>query len=486
MRLRRAAVLLTTVLVCACVSTRKPVTLPLLAPTGRLAPVGLSFDESARALVVPLNAYVRIQGEASKITVPYIGTYLSSQASDDIVTLDYTDSFRAAGARFLDEIFPNRVASRQDPFDVRAELKLARTTYDRTELKLRLYLTFRLLSPHGTVLYQTVATTERSGDVLDNPSLLNQALEEALRQLGATITVSVGKIREEILFAKTEFGVVQQILLRSSTALGRSDRQNSDVNGRQYAVIIGVADYEHERLDLKSAGTDARDVFEVLNDPANGFNFEAGNVVLLLDRDATLRNIRTALSRWLSRRVTPNDTVMIYFAGHGMYDIDLGKGQGKKEKYFLPTDFDPDDDTFSSGLPMDEITEYFEKIRVRNMLMIFDACHAGAADLEDRTDELRRFSGGRSERLNAILAAAKATQLSVEYNENGLFTGSLVRGLRGEADGNSDGTVTVAEIAAYVSRVVPGIAEREFGMQQEPVLKVNDRGGAARLSLASF
>ena len=177
MRLRRAAVLLTTVLVCACVSTRKPVTLPLLAPTGRLAPVGLSFDESARALVVPLNAYVRIQGEASKITVPYIGTYLSSQASDDIVTLDYTDSFRAAGARFLDEIFPNRVASRQDPFDVRAELKLARTTYDRTELKLRLYLTFRLLSPHGTVLYQTVATTERSGDVLDNPSLLNQALE---------------------------------------------------------------------------------------------------------------------------------------------------------------------------------------------------------------------------------------------------------------------------------------------------------------------
>ena len=121
------------------------------------------------------------------------------------------------------------------------------------------------------------------------------------------------------------------------------------------------------------------------------------------------------------------------------------------------------------------------------MVMIFDACHSGAADLDDRTDELHRLASSRaSRRTNAILAASKATQLSWEGDQNGLFTSFLVSGLRGAADADGNGSISVTEIAEYVTREVPIASSERYRSLQQPVFKVNDRGRAARLSVAAF
>jgi hypothetical protein len=51
---------------------------------------------------------------------------------------------------------------------------------------------------------------------------------------------------------------------------------------------------------------------------------------------------------------------------------------------------------------------------------------------------------------------------------HGLFTYYLLRGLRGEADMNRNGEVTIGEVTAYVARKVPAAARSSFKQDQQP------------------
>jgi hypothetical protein len=42
--------------------------------------------------------------------------------------------------------------------------------------------------------------------------------------------------------------------------------------------------------------------------------------------------------------------------------------------------------------------------------------------------------------------------------------------LKGEADANLDGDVTVGEITAFVERTVPAAARQEFSQEQQPIM----------------
>jgi len=82
------------------------------------------------------------------------------------------------------------------------------------------------------------------------------------------------------------------------------------------------------------------------------------NVLLLTDRTErkpSLRNLRYALGTFLARSARKDDTVLIYFAGHGAPETDLqGAEKDGLAKYLIPSDADPDD-LYASALPMDEI-----------------------------------------------------------------------------------------------------------------------------------
>ncbi|MGH7166943.1 MAG: hypothetical protein ACREII_00275, partial [Nitrospiraceae bacterium] len=51
---------------------------------------------------------------------------------------------------------------------------------------------------------------------------------------------------------------------------------------------------------------------------------------------------------------------------------------------------------------------------------------------------------------------------------HGLFTYYLLRGLRGEADANLDGEVTLGELAAFLRESVPAAARSDFKQDQHP------------------
>jgi hypothetical protein len=88
------------------------------------------------------------------------------------------------------------------------------------------------------------------------------------------------------------------------------------VQGQKWAVIVGISSYKDSRIEgLRYAAADAQAFHNWLVSQKGG-RYAPSRVRILLDSEATSRNIRNALFNWLGQ-VLEEDTVMIYFAGHG-------------------------------------------------------------------------------------------------------------------------------------------------------------------------
>ena len=244
-----------------------------------------------------------------------------------------------------------------------------------------------------------------------------------------------------------------------------------------WAVIIGIDRYPHVR-QLKYAANDANLFYDYL---VMRNQIPAKNVVLLLNQDATLTNIKSALGTDLKNMASRDDMVLIYFAGHGVTERDAQSPDGDGlEKYLLPFDADLND-LYATALPMGELSRIFNRIRSERLIFIADACYSGASG--GRTvgmDGMRasisenfvdRIAGGKG---RVVITASGANEVSAEKDElqHGVFTYFLVEGLKGSADSDGDEVVTVDEIYDYVSKHVPAATAQE----QHPVKKGTVQG----------
>jgi uncharacterized caspase-like protein len=249
----------------------------------------------------------------------------------------------------------------------------------------------------------------------------------------------------------------------------------------QYAVIIGVGRYESPGIPfLKYSVPDADSMYQVLTTTGG---FKKDNVMLLTDRadrKPTLRNIKYALGTWLARAAGKDDTVIVYFAGHGAPEVDpRGIERDGLAKYLIPADADPDD-LFSTAFPMDDLQTIFGRIEAERVVVFLDACYSGAAG--GRTFASKKTRAGAVDDLflerltrskgRAIMTAARPAEVSIELPElgHGIFTYYLTEGLRGAGDLNRDGIVSLQELYEYVEQQVTR-KSRAVGGNQHPVMK---------------
>jgi len=240
---------------------------------------------------------------------------------------------------------------------------------------------------------------------------------------------------------------------------------------------VGIDSYPNIR-PLKYAVADARAFYELL---VTGNQVPVENVFLLLNEQATLQELRSTLGTKVKNKAGADDMVIIYFAGHGATERDMMSPDGDGlEKYLLPHGADPND-LYASALPMREVAHIFHRIRSERLVFVADACYSGAsggrtvsvsgvrANLSDRF--LERLAGGKGK---VIITASSANEVSVEKDElgHGVFTYYLVQGLRGPADADADGLITVDEAYRYVSEKVPAAT----GQEQHPVKKGSVEG----------
>jgi hypothetical protein len=244
-----------------------------------------------------------------------------------------------------------------------------------------------------------------------------------------------------------------------------------------WAVIVGINDYP-KLPRLKYALNDATEFQRLLVEKNR---VPAENIFLLLNAEATLGNIRSTLGTRLRAAAGKGDMVIIFFAGHGATDRDALSPDGDGlEKYLLTWEADPKD-LYSTAIPMREIAYILDRIQSERLIFIADACYSGAsggrtvsatgmrASIADTF--LDRIAAGRGK---VIITASAANEVSVERDElqHGVFTYYLLEGLRGAADTDRDGTVTIDEAYRYVSEKVP----RATGQEQHPVKKGSVEG----------
>ena len=146
--------------------------------------------------------------------------------------------------------------------------------------------------------------------------------------------------------------------------------------GAYHALVIGNNNYR-ELPKLKTAANDAKSVAKLLTDD---YGFETK---LLLD--ATRADIFTELGR-LRAKLTPNDNLLIYYAGHGILD-EIGQ-QG----YWLPVDAQAD--IKANWVSNGDITTSLRAIRAKHVLVVADSCYSGtlvrAAPINIKTSVARK------------------------------------------------------------------------------------------------
>jgi len=253
------------------------------------------------------------------------------------------------------------------------------------------------------------------------------------------------------------------------------------ITREQWAVVIGVGQYNSSAIpQLRYTVADAEMVHQVL---VGQGGFKKENVLLLTDkteRKPTLRDLKWALGTFLARSAKKDDLIVIFFAGHGAPEIDpRGAESDGFAKYLVPSDADPND-LYSTALPMDEFQTIFDRIEADRVVVFLDACYSGAAG--GRTFASRRTRSARVDEVfldrltrskgRAIITASRASEVSLEVPElgHGLFTHYLVQGLRGAADLDRDGIVSLQEVYQYLEQQVAQ-KSRSIGGNQHPVMK---------------
>jgi uncharacterized protein YgiM (DUF1202 family) len=242
--------------------------------------------------------------------------------------------------------------------------------------------------------------------------------------------------------------------------------------GKIWGVIIGISKYKTVR-PLKFADKDAMAFYDYL---LNQVGVPKEQITLLTNEQATLFSLKRSLGTELKRKAAQKDTVIIYYAGHGAPETDAtSPDEDGMEKYLVPYDADPND-LYTTALPMREIETIFQRLASDRVIFITDSCYSGAtagrtfatasrrAVVSDAF--LARLSKGKG---RVVLTASRASEVSEEREDlgHGVFTYYLLEGLRGKADLDGDGIITVDEAYNYVSKKVPEVT----GQNQNPVKK---------------
>jgi len=133
--------------------------------------------------------------------------------------------------------------------------------------------------------------------------------------------------------------------------------------GDFHALIVGESQYDNPRLALDRPAKDAQKFRDLI---ISKYTFDEKNVQLLLNPSrqqiiAELFNLR--------KKITANDNLLIFYAGHGFWDDQANQG------YWWPRDAAIDEP--SNWLSNSDLKEQIRGIKSAHTLLVSDACFSG-------------------------------------------------------------------------------------------------------------
>ena len=244
------------------------------------------------------------------------------------------------------------------------------------------------------------------------------------------------------------------------------------IQGDYWALIIGINHYQ-SAPKLKTAVSDATGIRDVL---LNRYGFKADHVKVLLDADATRSHIEGAFVR-MARQANAEDSVLIYYAGHGQYSDD------NQLAWWMPVEGNVDEP--GSWILDAAIRNYVAVMRARHVYLIVDSCFSGTlfassrASLPTVTDKYYAKLYGKRSRWGLT---SGSTEPVADQGTDGhsVFAYHLLKVL----NENEDPYLIPSRIA---EQVIPLVARNADQMpRSQPLQGASDEGGQFILQLASY
>lgn len=179
--------------------------------------------------------------------------------------------------------------------------------------------------------------------------------------------------------------------------------------GKQWLVLIAIDKYENMPA-LRACVKDATALRDVLTS-----RYQFDEVIQLYDEKATREDI-VELLRSIAKKTQPEDSVFIYYSGHGDLDQVLQTG------FWIPVDGDRSKVT--SWIPNDLVKRCIAAFKAKHALLVSDSCFAG-----DFFSEIR--SGP------ATIDNAYYRQMYAKPSRQALTSGGLQPVVDASADGHS-------------------------------------------------
>lgn len=150
-------------------------------------------------------------------------------------------------------------------------------------------------------------------------------------------------------------------------------RKTSTVNtatSKRRALCVGINDYPYDGSDLNGCVNDAKAWAKCLSD---NFGFAASDIKMLLDSQATKKNMINALKELLAG-AQAGDILVFTNSSHGSYYTEVGGDEDEYDEILCPYDIS------DNHIVDDELREFFNNLPEGvNMTVILDNCFSGTA-----------------------------------------------------------------------------------------------------------
>ena len=271
-----------------------------------------------------------------------------------------------------------------------------------------------------------------------------------LKYLDIVITFTFMKnVLYVILFALVAISMEAQ----STKGLKPIKKQILSPSGVTRAVVVGISDYQSKDItDLQYAHRDARIFADYLLDD-NGYGLDSSHVTVLLNEEATSGNFVSALYG-LMEDGQEGDQIIIYFSGHGDVESTTISQPGFLLCWDAPSRVYMAGGTFGLAYLQEIISTLSLKIKAK-VVVITDACRSGKLAGSDIGGSHATAANLSKQYANEVkILSCQPDEFALEGDAwgggRGVFSYYLMAGLKGLADRNEDGEVSLSELERYL------------------------------------
>ncbi len=231
-----------------------------------------------------------------------------------------------------------------------------------------------LISPKiylGTRFYSKQKELDLIGKVTDRSGINFLSVNSDFRTLTESgifttrLTLSPGDNHFKVVAMDTKENLREVFFVVDYTPPVVTLQEKISESATYYGLIIGIDNYKDENiLDLDNPVKDAEKLRQTLIDH---YNFNEENISFLQNatREVIIRNLDA-----LSNEIGPEDNLLIFYAGHGVWDPESNNG------YWLPSD--ADEDVKINWFRNSTLVDYLKEINSKHTLLITDACFSGS------------------------------------------------------------------------------------------------------------